>query len=381
MVPNSHDSRLTVMLQALEHDDQVVEPSVQRVWDEIPAYSVVPREQLEASVHRNLRLASRTLMAREVPSAEAIWEAEKATLERLRAGVPIEDIMAGFRVSISSIQDRLIELAEEHGVAGEDVVFLTRLLWQLSDAFSARAAAAYRQQGVALAVAEQRRRDEWLMALLAGTLDPAQLEQGIATYRLGRETAYVPFCTGSLDDAARERGLHALTEHFRDVGTAMLLPSDGQLVGILPEVPPGMPGLLVAVGPPASPEQLAASYGISRHVLAAASLHSSEGVHTVEALGWRIGVPLAPELAALVRARYLEPLHASGAFGSQVVEALRAYLEHDRSIPQTAASLHVHVNTLRYRLSRFEELTGRTLMRTDTLVELAWALYLEPPAS
>jgi putative transposase len=316
-----------------------------------------------------------------VPSAEAIWEAEKATVERLRAGVPIEDIMAGFRVSIASIQDRLIELAEEHGVAGEDVVFLTRLLWQLSDAFSARAAAAYRQQGVALAVAEQRRRDEWLMALLAGTLDPAQLEQGIATYRLGRETGYVPFCTGARDDAALERGLHVLTEHFRNIGTAMLLPNDGQLVGILPEVPPGLPWLLVAVGPPACPEQLAASYSVARHVLAAASLHFSEGVHTVEALGWRIGVPLAPELPALVRVRYLEPLHASGAFGSQVVEALRAYLEHDRNIPQTAAALHVHVNTLRYRLNRFEEVTGQSLMQTDTLVELAWALYLEPPAS
>lgn len=64
-----------------------------------------------------------------------------------------------------------------------------------------------------------------------------------------------------------------------------------------------MPGLLIAVGPPASPEHLPASAGVARHVLAAASLHFYEGVHTVEALGWRIGVPLAPELAALVGAR------------------------------------------------------------------------------
>jgi len=74
-------------------------------------------------------------------------------------------------------------------------------------------------------------------------------------------------------------------------------------------------------------------------------------------------------------------LRDAGSFGDQVVEALRVYLEHDRSIPQTAATLHVHVNTLRYRLSRFEELTGRSLTRTDTLIELAWALYLEPPVS
>lgn len=135
MVHDPHDSRLTVMLRALEHDDQVVDLSVRRVWDE----------------------------------------------KRLRAGVPIEDILRPTRGNQPSIQDRLLELAEEHGVAGKEVVVLARLLWQLSDAFSARAAAPYRQQGVALAVAEQRRRDEWLMALLAGNLGRAQLERGIAT--------------------------------------------------------------------------------------------------------------------------------------------------------------------------------------------------------
>jgi putative transposase len=38
----------------------------------------------------------------------------------------------------------------------------------------------------------------------------------------------------------------------------------------------------------------------------------------------------------------------------------------------------VHVNTLRYRLSRFEELTGRSLQDTDTIVELSCVLYGAP---
>jgi len=38
--------------------------------------------------------------------------------------------------------------------------------------------------------------------------------------------------------------------------------------------------------------------------------------------------------------------------------------------------LHVHVNTLRYRLARFEEFSGRSLEDTDTVVELALALFL-----
>jgi DNA-binding PucR family transcriptional regulator len=36
--------------------------------------------------------------------------------------------------------------------------------------------------------------------------------------------------------------------------------------------------------------------------------------------------------------------------------------------------LHTHVNTIRNRLARFEELTGRDLRRSADLVETWWAL-------
>ncbi|MFI2636273.1 helix-turn-helix domain-containing protein [Streptomyces collinus] len=35
---------------------------------------------------------------------------------------------------------------------------------------------------------------------------------------------------------------------------------------------------------------------------------------------------------------------------------------------------HVHVNTVRYRPRRFEELTGMSLDAADTVVELSWAM-------
>lgn len=364
------------MLRSLEHDESGLESAIRRIRDEFPAYGPVSDEQLTASARRNQRIASRTLQAGEVPSADAIWEAEMGVAERLEAGVPIEDIMGGFRVSMSLIQDRLVALAAEHGVSSQKVVELTGLLWQLSDAMSARSAVAYRQQGLALAVAEQRRRDAWLLALLTGGMDSTRLEQGISTYRLDRETEYVPFCSGPRPEAELEALQKRLSRHFRE-STTMMLPSTGQLLGILPATPPFIEGHLLAVGPAAITPDLAAAYDVARSVLAAAAMQFHEGVHTVDSLGWRLGVPLAPAVTNLVRGRYLAPLHDSGMFGEQVIEALRAWLVHDRSIPLTARALHVHVNTLRYRLSRFEELTGRTLSDSDTIVELAWALHAE----
>lgn len=70
----------------------------------------------------------------------------------------------------------------------------------------------------------------------------------------------------------------------------------------------------------------------------------------------------------------MDPLTAQGAFGEVVLDAVDAWLDNGRSIPQTAAKMHVHVNTLRYRLGRYESLVGRTLEDTETLIELSWAL-------
>ncbi|KRF19416.1 hypothetical protein ASG90_20600 [Nocardioides sp. Soil797] len=375
MTDANKDEQVERLICLLEHDVALVEPSLQRVWRELPAYEAVPREQLMSSVQRNLGLACRTLRAKKVPPAEEIWQAERVTLERLQAGLPIEDIMAGFRVSITAIQDRLIEIADDLGVDAVEVVVLTRLLWKLSDAFSARAAAAYRQHGLAVAVADQRRRDEWLTGLIAGTLTSTQVEQGCIAYDLRRERTYRAFCTGPLDDVRMQHVQRAMTRHDQADGPLLMVPTEGRLVGIVVGLPQSVPDLLIAVGPPTPIEQVATSYATAQDVWQAAAFSGTEGIHTLDDLGWRIAVHQVPTLTDLLRARYLDPLFENGRIGEQIIEALGAHLAHDRSIPGAAAALHVHVNTLRYRLARFEELTGRSLQSTDTIVELAWALH------
>jgi purine catabolism regulator len=59
-------------------------------------------------------------------------------------------------------------------------------------------------------------------------------------------------------------------------------------------------------------------------------------------------------------------------------EALVAYFEHDLDVPATAAELHLHPNSLRYRLARIEEVLGRSLKRPATIAELHIALLADP---
>jgi hypothetical protein len=81
------------------------------------------------------------------------------------------------------------------------------------------------------------------------------------------------------------------------------------------------------------------------------------------------------ELRQSFRSRVLGPvLDYDGAHRSELVRTLRAFLRHSGSWTQTAAELHVHVNTLRYRIGRIADLTGRDLSSFPDRVDLYLAL-------
>jgi DNA-binding PucR family transcriptional regulator len=75
--------------------------------------------------------------------------------------------------------------------------------------------------------------------------------------------------------------------------------------------------------------------------------------------------PKVAEILSVLRAN--APLH----------EALRAYFAHDLDIATSAAALHMHRNSLRYRLARAEQLLGRSLKQPSTIAAVYLALVAE----
>lgn len=60
--------------------------------------------------------------------------------------------------------------------------------------------------------------------------------------------------------------------------------------------------------------------------------------------------------------------------GTDLVATLRTFLDHGGRWQETADELHIHINTLRHRMARVEELTGRLLASTPDRVDLYLAL-------
>jgi PucR family transcriptional regulator, purine catabolism regulatory protein len=81
------------------------------------------------------------------------------------------------------------------------------------------------------------------------------------------------------------------------------------------------------------------------------------------------------QVLATFRSALLEPLVAQDSRRhTALVRTIRAFLAADGHYRQTADALHVHVNTLRLRLARIEQLTGRDLSRLEDRVDFYLAL-------
>ncbi|MFC5746744.1 PucR family transcriptional regulator [Actinomadura rugatobispora] len=81
------------------------------------------------------------------------------------------------------------------------------------------------------------------------------------------------------------------------------------------------------------------------------------------------------------RERFIGPLEDHDArHGSELVRTLDLFLETSGSWQRTADLLHVHVNTLRYRVRRIEMLTGRSMGSMSGRADLYLALRCPPPS-
>jgi hypothetical protein len=364
---------LDTLIDALEGQiDAIAARSVARMRRELSTYDHVPAGELLPLVRANLAAAMR--VARGLPP-DVLHEA--AGRQRAEQGVAIEDMLNGWRVALEETRAAARAAATELALSDSVLLALTDRVLIWADEGMIESAVAHRATELERARREQHERANLVRGVLLGTMSPGEIRRRAAAYSLdvpGRYLAFRASITGDEEVRRVERRLGVADAAGPRNGLAALL--DGDVVGFAQRLPSELEDITVGVAPAAPLDELVGAFALASRALATARRLGRSGRQDFNALGVYPAVLDDAEVAAPLRAEILDPVLATGRSGLTLLDTVKRYLDLDRRIDRTADALHVHVNTVRYRLGRFEELTGRSVSDTEDLVEIWWALQL-----
>jgi purine catabolism regulator len=234
---------------------------------------------------------------------------------------------------------------------------------------------------------ERRLAGDVLAEALTGRLDAFELETRLRPFGIGREAAVLVF---SVDDpAACEQELERF---LADAGAGALVAAREGLLCAVVDAAAGDPVELAraavraepraaraAASRPAPLATLRRSFHEARCALDAAAIANGDApeVATWRDLGaFQLLLSLQDDEALrLYCDSVLGPLEeAGGDYGDELVRSLETFIEQNGQWERAARELYCHRHTLRYRMKRVEELTGRDLSSARDRIELWLAL-------
>jgi hypothetical protein len=346
--------------------DVLVDRIGESIREEIPDFRRLPADTLARAIRGNVKRALSALRELRPPSDAELEQAAAIGRERAEQGLSVDAVLHAYRHTVTAVWSRFGDLARERGADVTSVLAFSETLWLWADAVMDIVGAAHRDVELEQAREEQQRRDAFLLALLTGTLDAAEVRRESANFGLDADRLFTPFRARALEPGA---ALHRIAG---DDGLAMTL--DRDLAGIATRPPTAVPRLVIGLGRPVRLEALPAAFAMASRALQTAVAFGQEGAFSLADLSIRPAILADEALGDAFAARYLEPLSTLGRLGAELEQTLRTWFDEGRRMDDTARVLHVHPNTLRHRLRRFEEATGANLRDARDVVELWWAL-------
>ncbi|GAB3459229.1 PucR family transcriptional regulator ligand-binding domain-containing protein [Streptomonospora sediminis] len=213
--------------------------------------------------------------------------------------------------------------------------------------------------------------------LVAGLPAAAVAGDGAAIAVVG-----VPVSAAGRDEGDRPGGAETAGEAADAGGGAEELRAELARRAALLE--PGLGEHRLALGVSAAVPGIAALRGAAREAEHARRLAELRGGRSQVAAGTELDshelllAAVPEEVRTSYRDRLLGPLiDYDSTHRSDLVATLDRFLLYSGSWQRCATEMHVHVNTLRYRIGRVEELTGRDLSSLETRVDFYLALKLQ----
>ncbi|HEX2805641.1 MAG TPA: helix-turn-helix domain-containing protein, partial [Kineosporiaceae bacterium] len=292
-----------------------------------------------------------------------------------RQGATMSDLVHGWRVCGDELIRRAREVTSDDPNADSLLVHLFESIMAWLDVGLVASAEGHRTADLERTRQEQHARATLIRRLVAGRLDTGELRLQTDAFGLDRGDTYhavrarpVP----GLDATQLERQLGGRQPAGSRGGVLALI--DGDICGFVNRLPTEPVPAPVGVSVPVTLDALGPAFRTASRLLDAARALNRTGLITLETLGVEAAVVTDHEVGEAMLDRYVRPLEALGPAGALVLDTVSRYLSNDNRLDTTARELHVHVNTVRYRLGRFEQVTHHSLRDISTLVEVWWAL-------
>jgi hypothetical protein len=354
------------------HLAEVVAEVVDSIPAEVPDYA----RPLEGSFGKGVRRGVTVALTRflDLPGTEdpALGTMRQVYVElgrgEHRQGRSLTVLLAAYRVGARVACQRFTELAVAEGVPAQDVLPLVQAVFVYIDEISAASAEGYAQAQSAQAGTRQRLVRELIDLLLRGGADSQTANELAAAvgWTLPAQLSVVVVPGPALDE---------LAVRLWPVGLSAEVA--GSTVAVVPaftDLHPMVGARFAVVGPVRPWQQAAESLRLAQALVAAVTAGAEPGspaeppARVVSVDDNLVGLLLRRELTLVddLAAGVLAPLDAvKESTRERLAETLLAWLTYRGERGTVAAALHVHPQTVGYRLGQLRELFGDALEDPD----------------
>ncbi len=360
----------TAAQRTLDDLPQVVVEVGRVIRDRVPEYALVSEDQLRAATTRNVRDLLQAMRDRRQLTPAELADFTATVEERARNGVPVDEYLRAVTTAEAEMWEQLWQRSD--GVSEANRLAAFALRFAIVNSVTRVTVSAHRRIEVASARADQERRAGALRLLLRGDLGPEDAAENLSSLGLSADNVFFVVRGRSREGQDGGRVGSVLAQGKDQAPHAALVLWAEDTVGLMCERPSAPSGLTVGYSGPVPVADLGAAHRRATGAFDTAWALGLEGAYELADLGIRAAVQASPEVGQVLRGRYLVPLEASGSLGQELLSTARTHLESGGKRETTAKRLHLHQNTVGYRLNRFCELTGADLTDLTTLAELHW---------
>jgi PucR C-terminal helix-turn-helix domain len=290
----------------------------------------------------------------------------------------LDALLAAYRLGARVSWRRVAEIAIDAGFARRTLALLAEAVFAYIDELTALSAEGYAEEQSVVAGETQRRRRRVAELLLEPDPDEDSVRDAAADagWTPPAEIAALVWADGGRRVRARlpEAAL-VVEDEITGGGTALV--ADPDAPALRARLERAATGTLATLGP--TVPLLAAATSAARAtslltLIADGSVEGSGLVACDEHLA-SLATHSDPAVLRELAESRLSPLESeTPASRERLTATLRAWLDHQGEVSRVAAELHVHPQTVRYRLGRLRELFGEALETPSGRFELALAL-------